>query len=161
MYKRIVLAYDGTLEGRRALREGVLLALRNRSDIHLLAVVADTPGMKMAEGIHPGPIDLQQATHSGILQEAVDGLASLGVQCHAKVAYGDPPQVIAGYAAKVKADLVVVGHRKRSLLQRWWSGSSGAYLSDHLTCSLLIARSVIEQDKFLAEIEAWRHEQPA
>ena len=156
MYKQIVLAYDGTLEGRRALREGVLLALRNRSKIHLLAVVAENPSVKVAEGIQPGAADRHQTNYGSILQEAVNGLASHGVPVTAKLAQGDPPQVIAGYAAKVRADLVVVGHRKLNLLQRWWSGSSGAYLSDHLKCSLLIARNVIDQEEFLREIDAWR-----
>lgn len=154
MYKKIVLAYDGTLEGRAALREGVLLGLRVDAQIHLLAVLAENTGIKMAEGIHAGPLAQQQSAHRAVLQEAVNTLKSLGVIVEARLISGEPAQAIAGYAAQVGADLVVVGHRKQSLLQRWWSGPSGAYLSDHLGCSLLIARTEITQEDFFAEAAA-------
>lgn len=152
MYKRIVLAYDGTREGRNALREGALLALRVGAEIHLLAVVVETPGMRMAEGAQPGAIAYQQESYRAVLDEAVEGLHRMGVQLEAKLVCGEPAQEIAGYARRVAADLVVVGHRRQSLLQRWWSGPSGAYLSDYLSCSLLIARSVISQEDFLSEL---------
>ncbi len=154
MYKTIVLAYDGSIEGRAALREGVLLGLRCRARIHLLAVVAETTGIKMAEGIHAGPMAHQQTTYAAILQEAVDKLKALGVTVGAQLVDGEPAQAIAAYATQVGADLVVVGHRKQSLLQRWWSGPTGAYLTDYLNCSLLIARNVVSQEAFFQEVEA-------
>ena len=154
MYKKIVLAYDGSLEGRAALREGVILGLREGAQIHLLAVLAENTGIKMAEGIHAGPLAHQQSAHKAILQEAVNTLKTLGVIVEARLVSGEPAQAIAGYAAQVGADLVIVGHRRQSLLQRWWSGPSGAYLSDHLRCSLLIARTEISQEDFLARVTA-------
>jgi nucleotide-binding universal stress UspA family protein len=39
MYKKVLLAYDGSIEGRRALREGAKLAQLCRADVFLLAVV--------------------------------------------------------------------------------------------------------------------------
>jgi nucleotide-binding universal stress UspA family protein len=49
MYKRIVLAYDGSVEGRTALREGALLARQYGAEVFLLAVLDDTNTMLMAE----------------------------------------------------------------------------------------------------------------
>jgi hypothetical protein len=49
--------------------------------------------------------------------------------------------------AEVGADLIV-GHRKKSLLERWWSGGSHAYLVDQIDCSLLLARNVISEQQF-------------
>jgi nucleotide-binding universal stress UspA family protein len=43
MYKRILLAYDGSLEGRTALREGALLARQCGAEVFLLSVLVD-PG---------------------------------------------------------------------------------------------------------------------
>jgi len=40
MYHRILLAYDGSREGRTALREGALLARRYGAAVYLLSVVA-------------------------------------------------------------------------------------------------------------------------
>jgi hypothetical protein len=41
MYKRILLAYDGSVEGRTALREGALLARQCGAEVFLLSVVAE------------------------------------------------------------------------------------------------------------------------
>lgn len=160
MYRRIVLAYDGSREGRAALREGALLARRLGAEIFLLAVVAESPGMRVAEGAHAGAIVYQLETYKTILDEAVSGLRQLGISLQAKLAQGDPAQEIAAYARQVGADLVVVGHRRQSLLQRWWSGSSGAYLSDHLNCSLLIARTEISQQEFLETVRGLPEKAP-
>ena len=153
MYKRIVVAFDGSREGRSALREGALLARRCGAQIYLLAVVADTPGILVAEGAHAGAMAHQQDAYKGVLEEAVNGLKPFGITLEVKLVRGEPSQQIAIYAKQVQGDLVVVGHRKQSFLQRWWSGSTGAYLSDQLSCSLLIARAVISPEEFRAEIE--------
>ena len=39
MYNKVLLAYDGSIEGRRALREGAKLAQLCRAEVFLLAVV--------------------------------------------------------------------------------------------------------------------------
>ena len=40
MYKRVLLAYDGSVEGRTALREGALLARQCGAEVFLLSVLA-------------------------------------------------------------------------------------------------------------------------
>jgi nucleotide-binding universal stress UspA family protein len=49
MYKRILLAYDGSIEGRTALREGALLAKQCRAEVFLLSVLADTGTLLLSE----------------------------------------------------------------------------------------------------------------
>ena len=153
MYERVLLAYDGTREGRTALREGALLAKRCNASVFLLCVVAETPGVRLGEAAHAGAIAHTQDTYGGIFDEAMSRLTTLGFKAEGCVAQGEPAETIAAYARQVRADLVVVGHRRQSLLERWWSGSSGAYLVDHLGCSLLIARNSISDGSFTSEIE--------
>lgn len=43
MYRKILLAYDGSVEGRRALREGAALALKCGSDVFLFAAWTTRP----------------------------------------------------------------------------------------------------------------------
>src|SRR6267378_2164574 len=47
MYKKVLLAYDGSIEGRRALREGAKLAQLCRAEVFLLEV--GDAGQKIAE----------------------------------------------------------------------------------------------------------------
>ena len=49
MYKRILLAYDGSVEGRTALREGALLAKQCGAEVFLLSVLTDTGTLLLSE----------------------------------------------------------------------------------------------------------------
>ena len=60
----------------------------------------------------------------------------------------------------IRADLVVVAHRKQSLLSRWWSGDTDAFLSDHVGCSLLVSRSAISDEAFEAKLAKLKGEPP-
>jgi nucleotide-binding universal stress UspA family protein len=148
LYKKVLLAYDGTVDGRRALREGALLAKTCGAQVYLLSVISGTGGLQIAESVVSGPMARCADDYRAILQEGVDGLTQLGFDPVAKLVRGEPVREIAAFARKIGADLVVVGHRKQSLLSRWWSGTTGAYLVDQLACSVLIARTVITDEAF-------------
>ena len=51
MYQRIILAYDGSREGRMALREGAVLAQRCRSRVFLLAIDIGGTGIQVADAV--------------------------------------------------------------------------------------------------------------
>ena len=148
VYQRILLAYDGSIEGRTALREGALMARRYGAQVFVLSVIREAAGTKLGEGVGGGGIAQQREEYERVLQEGMARLAALGFQAWGKLAIGEPAREIAAYAEQVKADLVVVGHRRQSAIGRWWSGASGAYLSDHIRCSLLVCRNVIDDQHF-------------
>ena len=158
MYRRVLLAFDGTLEGRTALREGALLALRCGADVFLIAVVADTPGLRAAEGAYAGAVASVLDRYRPVLDEGVARLTNLGFSPRAKLVLGEPTLEIAAFAREVGADLVVVSHRRRSLLERWWAGNTGAHLTDHIGCSLLVARNAIPEAQFEAELNRARRD---
>lgn len=153
MYQRVLLAYDGSREGRTALREGALAARRFGAKVFLLSVAAESPGVRIGEAAYAGALARSQDTHVNLFEEAMARLKELGFEPEGKVVTGEPAVEIADYAREVRAELVVVGHRKKGLLERWWSGQTGAYLSDHLQCSLLIARGTISDEEFYRELE--------
>jgi nucleotide-binding universal stress UspA family protein len=141
VYKRILLAYDGSLEGRAALKEGALLATAGMAEVFLLSVLAESPGLLAAEAAHAGPVAHALERYKEILDEGLSRLETAGLAATGRVVCGEPTQAIAACAREIGADLVVVGHRKRSIVERWWSGATGGYLADHLGCSLLVARN--------------------
>lgn len=152
MYKRILLAYDGTLPGRTALREGALLAKQCRAQVFLLSVVAQSPGTRVAEGVGGGGVSHLDRSYRDILDDGIARLLHLGFEPQAHLAVGEPAREIGAYAAKIAADLVVVGHARQSALVRWWSGPSGAHLVDFINCTLLISRNEISDDEFAASL---------
>ena len=149
-YARILLAYDGSLEGAIALREGAILAHQCGAEVFVLSVAPQTAGVHVAEAAHGGAVAQEMARYREILDRGIARLTSLGMAPKARLVIGDPVRAIGVYAREVKADLVVVGHRRRSMLERWWSGPSGAYVSDHVGCSVMIARNIVSDEAFEA-----------
>jgi hypothetical protein len=54
MYRKVMLAYDGSLEGAVALREGAILAKKCGAEVFLLSVVPHLAGLQVAEGVSTG-----------------------------------------------------------------------------------------------------------
>jgi nucleotide-binding universal stress UspA family protein len=147
MYNKVLLAYDGSIEGRRALREGAKLAQLCRAEVFLLAVV-EINSIASLEGGLAIPIDEQIANYKGILAEGVERLKALGFSPTARLGMGAAGEEIAEVAKEIGANLVVVGHRPQGPLARWWFGSVGTYLVKHLRCSVLVAQTEISDDQF-------------
>jgi len=154
MYRKILLAYDGSLEGAIALREGAILAKQHGADVCILSVVPDAGGVQIAEGVMGGAVAQHMERYREVLERGVNRLTSLGMKPTARLAVGDPARAIGAFAKEMGVDLVVVGHQKRRLLERWWSGPTGAYISDYIDCSLLIARNAISDADFEPRIKA-------
>ena len=152
MYKRILLAYDGSVEGRTALREGALLARQCRAEVFLLSVLADSGMLLMSEVALAGASVHMEDSFKEILDEGVARLRRLGFDPVAEMVRGQPAEEIGNFARKVGADLIVVGHRRQSAFDRWWSGPKGAYLMDYTDCSLLVARNAVSDETIAALI---------
>ena len=145
MYKRILLAYDGSVEGRTALREGALLAKQCGAEVFLLSVL-DNATLFLSEAAHPGASVQMEDSFKEILDEGAARLRRLGFDPVAEMVRGQPAQEIGNFARKVGADLIVVGHRRQSAFDRWWSGPKGAYLMDYTDCSLLVGRNAVSDE---------------
>jgi nucleotide-binding universal stress UspA family protein len=104
MYKRILLAYDGSAEGRTALREGALLAQLCGAQVFLLSVVVETGGLMMAEGAYPGASAQVEDAFTSVLNEGVARLKQLGFDPVAKLVRGDPAAEIGNFASQIEAD---------------------------------------------------------
>jgi nucleotide-binding universal stress UspA family protein len=152
MYTKILLAYDGSLEGARALREGALMARRCCSEVFLLSVVPDTAGVILADGSVAGGEKIDE--YAELLERGLTRLKDLGFKPQSRLVEGEPTAAIVAVAREISADLVVVGHRTKHALSRWWTGSGKDYLSDHVGCSLLIACNEMSDEAFDAAVRA-------
>jgi nucleotide-binding universal stress UspA family protein len=154
MYKRILLAYDGSVEGRTALREGALLARQCGAEVFLLSVLIDPGTFMLTEVALAGASVQMENDFMDVLNEGVARLRALGFDPVAKLVRGEPAKEIGTFAKQIEADLIVVGHRRQSAFDRWWSGPKGAYLMDYTDCSLLVARNVVSDDDMKVALPA-------
>lgn len=147
MYANILLCYDGSREGRLALREGARLAQITGAGVILLAVVETGAGSAWAQGADAGALAHQQIDFKKILDEGHQRLSAMGLAPEVRMEFGDPVAKISQVATETAADLVVVGHHRQGLWTRWMSRSVAAGLSDALGCSLLLAQKAVEDSE--------------
>jgi nucleotide-binding universal stress UspA family protein len=158
MYKKILLAYNGTHEGRIALFECAEVASFVKAETHLLAVT--TPSMSMfAEGFEGTTPEQRSAQEPKLMKNVLaEGLAALtqrGYSVTGHLAVGDPVEQICRVASELKCDLIVVGHKqKHSRLGRWWRGSMSANLVDHAPCSILIAMAPTDASHAIGQLQS-------
>jgi nucleotide-binding universal stress UspA family protein len=139
MFKKILLAYDGSPEYRAALRQGAELAQFCGADVHLLAIITSSSAMPIAGGVNPADLvtEEQREIHA-FLQDGVERLRKRGINAEGRLGFRDPVDEIAATAREIGADLIVVGHRRRLTIERWWRKSTSKNLLAVAPCSVLV-----------------------
>lgn len=140
MYKRILLAYDGSDAGQKALLESRELAQWSGSELFLVAVM---PSAMSFVGLEGGVYDVEleereRAKYHSILQDGLRRLEQAGYTARGEVVTGEAIDEITKYARKIGANLIIVGHKHLdSWAARWWRGSISGALVEHAPCSVL------------------------
>ena len=142
-YRKILLAYNGSQEGKRALFECADLASFLQAETHLLAVASMPPSLFLTEGFVPEELlEEEKKRTQTVLDEGIRSLRERGFSATGHLAVGEPVEEICRLAKSLGVDLVVLGHNQNtSFAARWWKGSVGASLLDYAPCSILIAMS--------------------
>lgn len=145
MYQKILLAYDGSPDGREALAQAENLASMSGATVRLLAIIDHSQNALVFEGMSFIP-DNQRFVTQSVLDAGVRRLQRAGCTARNDVRYGNSAEQIVLYAREMEADLIVVGHRDQGSLARWLNGSVGASILHHPPCSVLVAVKA-EQEK--------------
>ena len=139
MFKKIVMAYDGSQDGKTALLQCSEIASFTKAATHLLAVAGMPSSMFLTEGFLPEELlEEEKKRAQAVLEEGVAQLKDRGYVVTGHLAVGEPVEEICRLASDIGADLIVVGHERRGIA-RWWHGSVGKMLLDHAPCSVFIA----------------------
>ena len=139
MYRKVLLCYDGSQEGRGALRQGADVVVCMKSDAYLLAICQSLVTSSIPEAITPGLCESEDSRAQSLLEEGVQWLRDRGVNARGSLEYGSAVDCIANTARDIGADLIVVGHKNRGPLARWWSASDEESLLERVSCSILVA----------------------
>jgi nucleotide-binding universal stress UspA family protein len=139
MYQRVLLCYDGTLEGRRALRQGADVVICMKGEAYLLAICGNLITSAIPEAVTPAFADCEDGRAGALLREGIDWLQERGVAARGSIEHGNAVDCIAATAERIGADLIVVGHKTRGPLARWWSASDEESLLERVSCSILVA----------------------
>jgi nucleotide-binding universal stress UspA family protein len=141
MYKRILVAYDGSEAGQKALLDSGELAQWGNAELHLIAVMPPASALIGGEGYvyDPRIEEEERKEYDNILGEGLKRLSDAGRSAKGEVLVGDAVDEVSRYAAKIDADLIVLGHKHlTSWAARWWRGSVSKALIEHAPCSVLV-----------------------
>lgn len=140
MFKKILLAYDGSGHTAAALRQSSELARLCNAELHVLGIVATMGGAAIAQASEPYDLFcIEREQIEKALADAYINLHDQGLHITTSIREGDPANEIAACVHEIKADLVVVGHTDKGFIARWLLGSTGTKLIHDLPCNLLIA----------------------
>ena len=142
MYKRILLAYDGSESGQKALLDCQDLAQWAQANLALVAVMPQHMDLMGVEGgmYDASLMEREKQALQEVLNEGLRQLQAAGHQAAGKVLVGDTVLEITEYAKKIDADMIVVGHKHLDgWAARWWRGSISKTLIEHAHCSVLVA----------------------
>ena len=141
MYKRILLAYDGSEPGQKALLDCDEIAQWAKAQLYLVAVMPPPAALIGGEGFvydTRGEED-ERKRYEQVLADGLRRLGESGHRAQGEVVMGDAVDEITRYAREVDADLIVVGHKHLdSWAARWWRGSVSKTLIEHAPCSVLV-----------------------
>jgi nucleotide-binding universal stress UspA family protein len=144
MYRKILVAYNGTPESRLALTECIRLAPGPSAEIHLLAVITPVPFLLAGEFAAAVPTVEEEQAEREAMEKVLDSgralLTDAGLRVITHLKVGEPAIVITDMVAKAEIELVIVGHsRHKPFAMRWWRGSMDAVLVEKVRCSVLVA----------------------
>jgi nucleotide-binding universal stress UspA family protein len=122
--KNMLIYYDGSEEAGSALRRVGRLAPALAAQIHVLTVADIASAMAWSTGMLTDiAYDRIESAARLVLHEALDIMTKSGLMAAGHVAFGNVVDSIVKHADLLNADVIVVGHRSRRGLARWWSAS--------------------------------------
>lgn len=136
--KRILVAYDGSPSSTKAFSLGMELGAKYGAELLVLAVAR--PPDFGTEVETEAVIENSRKHCHDILRPLHAAVAAANLAARFDVVTGHPGEQIVRHAEDWKAELIVVGHRGRSFLDRLLIGSVAGYVINHSPCAVLVAR---------------------
>ena len=136
----LVVGTDGSESAARAVREAARLARLSGARLVIVSAFSDLhpyrepiPSSGAEDLVHLGAVADQV-----LIRAAAEADADIEMETVSR--QGDPAQVIADIATEENAQLIIVGDRGLSGVDRFLLGSVSHKISHHAPCSVLIVR---------------------
>lgn len=138
MIKKILFAYDGSNPAKKALDTALDLARKYEAELYVLTVAhpPDFGDDVETEAI----IENSRDWHERTLTPVKDRIAASGVKAVYEVAVGHPAEQIIFHADRHQVDLIVLGHRGKSLFRRLLLGSVSKQVVQYADRTVLVVR---------------------
>ena len=144
MFKKILVAVDGSDPSVHALEVAATVAKQNKASLTIVTVVPPIPPMVEGDMPHYVPDfskDLRDS-YKNMLNNQVKKLKEKhpDLKVEAVVTEGNPARKIIKKAGEHMADMIVVGNRGTSGVLSWMMGSVSRAVSDACTVPVLVVK---------------------
>jgi nucleotide-binding universal stress UspA family protein len=138
MITRILVAHDGSATADKAYTLALDLARKYGAELHAVSVVR-LP--EFGEDIETAAlIEAGREHYEKLGRRLGEEAAGLQPPLQFHTLVGHPAEQVVGEAQKLNADLIVLGHRGKSLIQRWLTGSTTKQVMGYAHCAVLVVR---------------------
>ncbi len=138
MIKKIIVAYDGSDQAEKAFVWAADLAAKFAAQLVVLAVARppEPPEAVETMAVLESATDYYRQHFEDLKKKA----AALGVLVRFEVRVGHPAEQIIHFANEEGADVIVMGHRGKTFVQRWLLGSVSKRVLSYAHCTVVIVR---------------------
>lgn len=140
MFRKILVAYDGSYGAKAALRSGVSLAKSLGAEVHSISVEEHLPHYAVSIGEIQEAKDRVDEYFRVLTKEARDQAGLNGVALQTVVRQGHEVEMIVNYAKEGAFDLLLAGYHGHSRIFERVIGSTAQSIVRLSPCSVLLAK---------------------
>jgi nucleotide-binding universal stress UspA family protein len=149
MFKKILVALDGSSVSENALHVAVDEARIREAELHALYVVRHVVTHTMLyesdtaspEGSVKNYNEIMENEAKKVLGHAEEVASDEGVPVITHFMIGDPREIIVDFSEEMEADLIIVGSSGKSSLDRFLLGSVSSAVVEHSAVTTIVVRN--------------------
>jgi nucleotide-binding universal stress UspA family protein len=138
MLKKVLVAYDSSKSAERAFEFAIELAKAFNATLTVLSVARPPEPPTMVET--SALLEAAQEQFEKDFVRLREIAKAAGVALETQVIAGHPAEQIVYQATEQKVDLIVMGHRGKSRIERWLLGSVSKRVLSYAPCAVTIVR---------------------
>ncbi len=141
MFRKMLVAFDGSEGSWKAFDFAVELAALFKDgapEIYVLSVVRPPEPIEIVE--MESVLDAATTLYEEQFRKLVAKVRDKDLVLHTEILTGHPADQIVRYAHDRKCDVVILGHRGKSVVESWLLGSVPKRVSSYAPCHVIIVK---------------------
>ncbi|HTP64249.1 MAG TPA: universal stress protein [Geobacteraceae bacterium] len=139
--KKLLVAFDGSEYAMKAFDYALELSNLSPEPTHEIFVLSVAQPPEPADIVEVDAIiDAATEHYEELFKELRQKAAAANVKLTTEVAVGHPAEQIVHYADEKGCEMVIMGHRGKSLMDRWRIGSISKRVITYAHCTVTIVR---------------------
>lgn len=138
MINKLLVAYDGSEQAKKAFDLAIDIAAKYGAEVFVISVARppEPANDVETEAILESATDYYEKHFAELKEDAI----AAGIVPQFEVLVGHPADQIVHYANEKEVDMIVMGHRGKSFVERWLLGSVSKRVLSYAHCTVTVVR---------------------